>query len=154
MRTVRVRRRLEGSRIADAEALWYDPARWSAFVDGFGHVDRIEGGWPERGSRVVWDSRPGGRGRVVERVAAYEPRVRQAVEVEDPDLRGTQTVGFEARDAGCEITLQLAYELKAPGFGGPVADVLFVRRALRESMTRTLSRFARELTAERELASS
>jgi hypothetical protein len=35
-----------------------------------------------------------------------------------------------------------------------VADVLFVRRALRESMTRTLSRFARELTAERELASS
>ena len=25
-------------RAADAEALWYDPHRWQAWVDGFGHI--------------------------------------------------------------------------------------------------------------------
>lgn len=153
MRTARVRRELPGARIGEAEALWYDTSRWSAFVDGFGHVERSDGDWPERGSRIVWDSRPGGRGRVVERVTAYQARVSQVVEVEDPMLLGTQTLTFKALDDGCEMTLELAYELKEHGFGGAVTDLLFVRSLLRKSMTRTLARFSRELTAERELAS-
>ncbi len=153
MRTVRARRELPESRIAEAEALWYDTARWPAFVDGFGHVDKLEGPWPQAGSRVVWDSRPDGRGRVVERVTAYEPRVGQSVEVEDPRLTGTQSVAFRAVGTGCELTLELAYELKASGLGGALTDALFVRRALRDSLGRTAGRFARELAAERELLS-
>ena len=34
---------------SDAEALWYDPQRWPAWVDGFGHVVKLEGEWPARG---------------------------------------------------------------------------------------------------------
>ena len=52
---------------SEAEALWYDPVRWAAWVDGFGHVVEVVGGLARGGPRCVWDARPGGRGRVVER---------------------------------------------------------------------------------------
>jgi hypothetical protein len=73
------------------------------------------------------------------------------VRVEDAQLRGTQAVAFAAREDGCEMTLELAYELKRPGFGGVLTDVFFVRHALRESLRRTLERFAIELQADQEL---
>jgi hypothetical protein len=151
MRTIAARRVLPGARVADAEALWSDLRRWPGFVDGFASVGRIEGEWPRPQARLVWDSRPGGRGRVVERVEAREPGAWQRVRVEDAQLRGTQLVVFEAFEGGCEMTLQLAYELKRPGFGGVLTDVFFVRHALRESLRRTLERFAIELRADREL---
>jgi hypothetical protein len=153
MRTIAARRVLPGARVAEAEALWNDLRRWPGFVDGFASVGRIEGEWPHPRARLVWDSRPGGRGRVVEQVEAYEPGARQRVRVEDAQLRGTQAVVFEALDGGCEMTLELAYELKRPGFGGVLTDVFFVRHALRESLRRTLDRFAIELRSDRELAS-
>ncbi|HEX2102864.1 MAG TPA: hypothetical protein VHF51_04390, partial [Solirubrobacteraceae bacterium] len=53
---------------SDAEALWYDHRRWPAFVDGLKNVARVTGDWPHVGAEVVWDSHPGGRGRVLERV--------------------------------------------------------------------------------------
>ena len=62
-------------RAAEAEALWYDPHRWQAWVDGFGHVVSLDGDWPRRGAELVWQSPPGGRGRVTERVVAYEMRI-------------------------------------------------------------------------------
>ena len=150
-RTVRMSRGLRDARVADAEALWYDLGRWSAFVDGFGHVDSVQGEWPEVGSRIVWKSRPGGRGRVAERVVRYEPRVGQTTRVEDPDITGTQTVTFTPADDGCEIAVELEYELRQRGFGGGVTDLIFVRKAFKDSLRRTLRRFATELTAEREL---
>jgi hypothetical protein len=153
MRTITARRLLPGARVADAEALWNDLRRWPGFVDGFASVGRLEGQWPRPQARLVWDSRPGGRGRVVEQVEAYEPGARQRVRVEDAQLRGTQAVVFEALGGGCEMTLELAYELKRPGFGGVLTDVFFVRHALRESLRRTLDRFAIELRSDRELAS-
>jgi hypothetical protein len=75
------------------------------------------------------------------------------VRVEDAQLHGTQIVVFEALEDGCDMTLQLAYELKRPGFGGVLTDVFFIRHALRESLRRTLERFAIELVSDRELAS-
>ena len=72
----------------EAETLWYDPKRWPAWVDGFGHMFKLEGEWPAQGARAVWDSRPGGRGRVVERVTAYEARSGQTLAVEDEKLSG------------------------------------------------------------------
>ena len=43
---------------SDAEELWYDPQRWPAWVDGFGHLVKLEGEWPHEGARSVWDSSP------------------------------------------------------------------------------------------------
>ena len=42
-------------RAVEAEALWYDPHRWAAWIDGFGHVVELDGDWPRRGARLVWD---------------------------------------------------------------------------------------------------
>ena len=55
---------------SDAEALWYDLRRWPSFVDGFKYIARVDGDWPAVGALVVWDSYPGGRGRVLEEVTA------------------------------------------------------------------------------------
>jgi hypothetical protein len=128
-----------------AEALWYDQRRWPAFVDGLKHVARIEGNWPAAGSRVLWDSNPGGRGRVQERVLAYEPRTGQELAVEDEKIRGTQRVAFFPREGGVVVTLELQYELKESRPLMKLVDLLFVRRPQRESLERTLRRFATEL---------
>lgn len=152
MGKVKARIELTGP-ISEAEAVWYEPARWPAFVEGFAHVVKVEGTWPHEEARVVWDSVRDGRGRVVEKVKRYEPRAGQTVDVEDPKLRGTQTVTFEALTdpPRTSVTVELDYKLKGPTFGGPVVDMLFVRRALADSLRRTLMRFRRELEAEREL---
>ena len=137
---------------SDAEALWYDPQRWPAWVDGFGHSVKLEGEWPGAGARSVWDSKPRGRGRVVERVTAYEARAGQTLEVEDEKLRGTQTVTFEPGAGDVEVALELEYELKSSSVMTPLTDALFVRRALRDSLKRSLTRFARERRSDIKLA--
>jgi hypothetical protein len=139
-----------GGRAAEAEALWYDPQRWPTFIDGLHHVARIDGEWPQVGARVVWDSHPGGRGRVLERVTAYEPRVGQTLDVEDEKLRGTQRVSFEPLEDGVRVGLELAYELKERRGVLPVVDLLFIRRPQRDSLQRTLRRFATELASEQQ----
>jgi hypothetical protein len=136
---------------SDAEELWYDPQRWPAWVDGFGHVVKLQGEWPEVGARAVWESRPGGRGRVVERVTAYEARTGQTLAVEDEQLRGTQRVAFEPGADEVEVALELEYELKGANVFTPITDALFIRRALRESLTRSLLQFARERRGDMEL---
>jgi hypothetical protein len=128
----------------DAEELWYDPQRWPAWVDGFGHVVSLSDGWPHEGARSVWESKPGGRGRVTERVTAYEARVGQTLVVDDAKLRGTQRVTFTPGPEGVEVALELEYALKERSALTPITDVLFIRRALRDSLKRTLLRFARE----------
>jgi hypothetical protein len=133
---------------SQAEDLWYDTARWPAFVDGLKHLASVQGDWPRAGARVVWDSHPGGRGRVVERVVAYEPRSGQEVEVEDEKVRGTQRVSFAPHEHGVVVTLELRYALKQERGVERVVDVLFVRRPQRESLQRTLRRFAIELRDE------
>ena len=201
-------------RAADAEALWYDPHRWQSWVDGFGHVVSLSDGWPGRGAELVWESPPGGRGRVTERVVAYEMRMGQTLEVEDATMSGRQTVKFEPGSEAVEVTLSLegewprrgaelvwqsppggrgrvservvAYEMRLgqtvevedatmtgrqtvkfePGTESvevtlsleyrikdrtpltPVVDVLFVRRAIADALRRTVTRFANERKAE------
>jgi Polyketide cyclase / dehydrase and lipid transport len=134
-----------------AERLWYDTGRWPSFIDGFGHMVKLEGPWPAAGSRVVWDSTPAGRGRVVERVIDHRPGVGQALEVEDATLRGTQRVRFEQLQEGTAVGLELDYELKQRGPVRGLVDVLFIRRAVGDSLRRTLARFSRELSTDLEL---
>ena len=150
MPTVRTEVKVPGL-ASEAEALWYDPQRWPAWVDGFGHVVKLEGEWPAPGARAVWDSKPGGRGRVVERVTAYEARAGQTLAVEDEQLQGTQRVTFEPGPDGVDVALELSYELKRSNLFTPLTDALFIRRALRESLRRNLTRFAREVEGDRAL---
>jgi hypothetical protein len=135
-------------RAAEAEALWYDRHRWASWVDGFGHIVLIEGDWPEVGARLVWDSPPGGRGRVQERVVAYEIRTGQTLEVEDATISGRQIVAFTPGLEETEVTLTLEYEIKDRHLLTPLVDLLFVRRAMGDSLRRTLRRFANERAAE------
>lgn len=140
---------------SEAEALWYDHRRWPAFVDGLKHVARVEGDWPARGARVVWDSVPGShpaRGRVIEHVVAYEARAGQTLEVEDERIRGTQRVTFQPREDGARVQLSLDYELKERRGVVAIVDLVLIRRPQRESLQRTLRRFATELAAERDPA--
>jgi hypothetical protein len=150
MSRVRATQRVPGL-ASEAEALWYDPQRWPAWVDGFGHSVKLEDGWPGVGARSVWNSKPGGRGRVAERVSAYEARAGQTVDVEDEKLRGTQRVSFAPGADGVEVALELEYELKERNALTPFVDLLFIRRALRDSLQRSLVRFARERRADMEV---
>jgi uncharacterized membrane protein len=135
---------------SEAEELWYDTSRWPTFVDGLHHIARQEGDWPRQGARVLWDSHPGGRGRVQERVTAYAARDGQTVEVEDDKLRGTQRVTFTPHEDAVTVALELRYTLKDPRPGMALVDYLFIRRPQREALERTLRRFRAEVTAERE----
>ena len=137
---------------SQAEELWYDTTRWPSFIDGLHHLARLEGDWPRPGARVLWDSQPGGRGRVQEHVTSFVAREGQTLEVEDEKLRGTQRVSFRPAADSVEVTLELEYQLKERNAFTPFADALFIRRALRDSLKRSLLRFARERRADMELA--
>ncbi len=135
---------------SEAEELWYDTRRWPTFVDGLHHVARLEGDWPRQGARVLWDSKPGGRGRVQERVIAYAAREGQTVAVEDEKIHGTQRVTFTPTETGVTVGLELEYTLKEARPGMALVDLFFIRRPQRESLQRTLRRFATEVASERE----
>jgi hypothetical protein len=149
---VRARAHIEvPGRISDAEALWYDTARWASFVDGFHHVVRADPAWPAEGT-LVWASTPGGRGTVTERVERYEPRVGQTARVEDPATSATQVVAFAAAgEDRVRVTLDLRWTLRASRLGplAPLVNALFIRPRQREALARTLLRFARELASDR-----
>jgi uncharacterized membrane protein len=135
---------------SEAEALWYETKRWQSFVDGLQHIVRVEGDWPHEGARVLWNSRPNGRGYVEERVTAYAAREGQTLAVEDNKIRGTQRITFTPTADGVIVELALGYELKEAHAAMAIVDLLFIRRQQRESLQRTLRRFRIELASERE----
>jgi polyketide cyclase/dehydrase/lipid transport protein len=127
---------------------------WGSFVDGFARCGRIAPEWPVEGSEVSWESTPGGRGRVRERIESYvapppAPDVapqsrpgRLVTHVEDDSLTGVQTATFAPHGAGTRLELGLDYELKRRGALTGITDALFIRRAIRDSLRRTAERFA------------
>ena len=137
--------------VNEVEALWYDVSRWAGWIDGFAVVAKREDDWPHQGGVLVWDSKPAGRGRVVEHVTAFEPRAGQVADVEDEQLRGRQTISFTPEGDDVRVDLVLDYELKRAGPLVPITDLLFIRRALRDSMRRTLYRFSRERVGDLEI---
>jgi ribosome-associated toxin RatA of RatAB toxin-antitoxin module len=142
--------RVQRARVVDvapdaAFELWTDVRRWPTFVDGFGHVERLDSEWPAVGAKLVWRSVPSGRGLVTEKVTASEPGARFVTAVLEDRLAGTQTVELApAEEGGTSIALALDYELTK---GGPLAaltDAIFIRRAQGDALARTLRRFATE----------
>ena len=130
-----------------ARELWTDVRRWPTFVEGFSSAVELSGDWPEEGSKLVWQSTKAGRGRVTERVSECGPE-RFTTEVYEDALTGTQTVSFAAVSEGSGVELRLEYELTRYGPLRAVADVLFIRRALRDALRRTLHSFAVEAEEE------
>jgi uncharacterized membrane protein len=131
--------------------LWRDVRRWSTFVEGFARVLELSPDWPAEGAKVVWESIPGGRGRVSEKVE--EAQGSFATRVFEDALQGTQTVVFTGAPDGerTRVDLELEYELTRYGPLRAAADLLFIRRALRDALRRTLRRFAVEARQEAEL---
>lgn len=133
-----------------ARALWTDLQCWPSFVEGFGGVAEVRGQWPERGATVVWQSTPEGRGRVTEKVTDDSPQ-RFATRVSEEALQGEQSACFSAGEKGdTRVDLKIEYELSRGGAIRAVSDVLFIRRALRDALTRTLRRYAAQAAASRE----
>ena len=136
--------------VADALALWSDVGRWPSFVEGFARQLELSDAWPEKGGRVVWESKPEGRGRVTETVlensgAAFSTQVFEEA------LMGTQTLRAVPASDGSEVELTLEYELAKYGPLAGLADAIFIRRALRDALSRTLFRFAIEAEEEASL---
>ena len=127
--------------------LWADVSRWSTFVEGFAHTLELDEEWPAEGSRVVWESVPAGRGRVTEKVLESGPD-RIATLVFEDRLSGRQLFRVVESEGGARAELVLEYTLTKYGPLGVVADVLFIRRALRDAMRRTLFRFVVEAQEE------
>jgi Polyketide cyclase / dehydrase and lipid transport len=146
-------------RIARAEAevvltpeaalrLWADAPRWPTFVEGFARVVEQDPAWPAEGSRLVWESVPAGRGRVTEKVVRGAAADRFATQIFEERLIGVQTFRAAESEAGSRVELSLEYTLTKYGALGGLADAIFIRRALRDSLRRTLARFAVEAEEE------
>ena len=125
-----------------ATALWRDVRRWPGFVEGFQRVES-ETGWPGEGAKLVWVSGEGGRGRVTEKVKSSAPTEFQTLVFEDR-LVGTQSFVAAEHGDGSRVELALSYELTSESPLKGLTDLLFIRRALRDALGRTLRRFAVE----------
>ena len=123
--------------------LWTTTGRWSTFIEGFARVLERDERWPAEGGKIVWETNPQGRGRVTEKVIERGEGLLCSRVFEDR-LSGRQTARFEDG----RMVLELDYELTRTGPMRAVTDVLFIRRALRDSLRRTVHRFAVEAEEE------
>ena len=130
--------------------LWTDTSRWPTFVEGFARTLDVSPDWPAEGSKVLWESTPGGRGKVTERITGHGPG-RIETQVFEEALNGSQTVLVGEHADGSVVEIELTYELSKYGPLRAVADAIFIRRALRDSLARTLRRFAVEAEEEQGL---
>ena len=126
-----------------AVALWSDLRRWPSFVEGFARLVSESGRWPDEGAKAVWESGPGGRGTVTEKVTGRSPRTFTTRVVEER-LFGAQTFRAEPSEDGARVEVTLEYELTSESPLRGLTDMLFIRRALRDSLTRTLTRYTVE----------
>jgi len=132
--------------------LWSDVRRWPTFIDDYSHAESLDPECPAHGAKLVWSSRPRGRGRVTQKVIASEPPIRLQMLIFEDRLSGTQTATFEPGEVGRTIfELELDYHLTRTGVFAVLTDVFFIRRALRDSLARTCRRFAGEAREEASL---
>ena len=128
--------------------LWADLDRWPSFVEGYARTVERSPDWPGGGARLVWESTPAGRGRVTEKVAEGEGPDRFVTQVFEERLHGLQTFRVIESEGGSRAELSLEYTLTKYGPLSALADAIFIRRAIRDSLRRTLARFAVEAEEE------
>jgi len=127
--------------------LWTDVSRMPTFVEGLARVLVVDPDWPAQDARLIWESIPTGRGRVTEKVAEGGPDRISTLVFEDR-LAGKQTFRVIESEGGARAELSLEYTLTKYGPLGALADAIFIRRALRDMLRRTLDRFAIEAEEE------
>jgi len=130
--------------LAEVWDYYFDPAGWSAWVDGFARVES-DMGYPEVGGTLRWSSTPAGRGTVTERVVEHESRRLHRVEYEDPETTGQLSVTFAIEGEGTMVTQELDYRLRDRGVFAKVTDRLFIRSQMRGSLGRSLARLRLEV---------
>ena len=143
--------RVEGDVALTPEAalrLWTDTMRWPTFVEGFARLVEQDPDWPAEGTRVVWETGPRGRGRVTEKVVKGAAADRFATRVFEERLVGVQTFRAAESERGSRVELSLEYTLTKYGPLSALADAIFVGRALRDALRRTLFRFGVEAEEE------
>ena len=123
----------------DALELWTSTGRWATFVEGFARVVDRDDAWPGEGGKIVWETSPQGRGRVTEKVLERGSGLIRA-QVFEERLQGIQTARFQED----RFLLTLEYELTGESPFKAITDVLFIGRALRDMLRRTVRRFAVE----------
>jgi hypothetical protein len=146
VRHTSVIRVVEGPGI-EVEQLWHDRTRWASWLDGFASLLKLEGAWPQEGSRRVWVTPVGGRGIVMERATAFAAGDGQTLVFEDEKVLGEQQVRFETDGRRTRITVTFSLETKERT---PPVRRWWLRRKLRQAWERSLARFSYELAAERE----
>lgn len=131
--------------LADVWDLYFDPARWASWVDGFASVVASSDAYPQVGATLTWRSTPAGRGRVEEHVASHEPRTRHLIGFVDPSTEGELEVTFEqlpAADAESgrrtKVTQRMTYAVTSGGPLRAITDLLFIRSQQRRSLERSL----------------
>jgi hypothetical protein len=128
--------------------LWTDLDRWPSFIEGFARTLECSPDWPAGNARLIWESTPAGRGRVTEKVAQGQGPDRFVTHVYEERLLGTQTFRVVESTGGSRAELSLEYALTKYGPLSAVADAIFIRRAIRDSLRRTLFRFSVECEEE------
>ena len=128
--------------------LWTDTSRWPTFVEGFARVVELDPGWPAEGSTGDLGVDPG-RPRAGDREGRREhARARSRRWSSRTACRAGRPSGSSESEGGALVELSLEYTLTSYGLLGPVADVIFIRRALRDSLRRTDPRFGVEAQEE------
>jgi uncharacterized protein YndB with AHSA1/START domain len=131
--------------------LYFEPATWPAWVDGFGSVESSDG-YPERGGTLRWRSTPAGRGAVSERVLAHEPQRLHRIEFSDPESKGEMATAF-AREPdtgggeGTRVSQEVTYRVRDAGLLTRLTDPLFIRPQVARSVRRSLERLRIEAEA-------
>ena len=129
----------------EAEQLWHDRSRWASWIDGFAHLEKLEGEWPEAGARRVYSSQTKGRSLVSERVMRVEAGSGVTLIVEDERVTATQVVRFESDGVRTRVTVEVEAQPKEKM---PPGQRWWWRRKHGESLARTLQRFSYELAAD------
>ena len=131
-----------GAPLANVWDLYFDRARWAAWVDGFSSLARATDDYPEQEGELRWRSTPAGRGDVSERVLVHQPRSLHRIAFEDPSTKGELETRFAIRPADegrvTQVSQILTYKLTSGGPLAPVTDALFIRSQQRRSLQRSL----------------
>jgi hypothetical protein len=135
--------------VHEALSCWCEVRRWPEWVDGLARIVSVDAQWPEAGSAVVWQSSPAGRGRVTERVTAFEPLAELTVAVEDEAIEGRQRVVFDPVEDGVAVEVTLEYRIRRRSPLTLLIGWLFVRRPMTLSLSRTLECFGPVLEGSR-----
>jgi len=130
--------------LAEAWDLYFDPNRWTEWVDGFGSIATSEG-YPAAGGTLRWISNPSGRGEVHERVLEHEPRGLHRIAFVDPQSEGELRTTFSIEGSGVRVSQALRYALRGGGIFGRISDLLFIRSQQRGSLRRSLGGLKSEL---------